>query len=291
MYLEIAIDTPLRRTFDYRCPPSLDIDSLRPGLRIRVPFGKRRAVGILLKVKSTTGIPLDKLKSAIEILDDQPIFDRGLLDLLVWSADYYRHPIGEVLAAALPVALRGGASAEERIEIWRLTEDGAREWPALPQRSTRLRAVAAAIARGAELNELADLPSWRQSARELERRGWAQRESAIVIRASKPTSVSHERPTLSEAQEAAVQKVAASQDKFRTLLLHGVTGSGKTEVYLRAIELVVAAGKQALLLVPEISLTPQAVARFEERFTARLAILHSALSDGERLAAWRAAHN
>src|SRR5215831_13448718 len=139
MYLEIAIDTPLRRTFDYRCPPSIDTAGLRPGLRIRVPFGKRRAVGILLKVKPATDVPPDKLKSAIEILDDEPVFDRGLLDLLVWSSDYYRHPLGEVLAAALPFSLRGGASAEERIEVWRLTEEGAREWPTLPQRSTRLR--------------------------------------------------------------------------------------------------------------------------------------------------------
>src|SRR5262245_22915843 len=98
MYLEIAIDTPLRRSFDYRCPASIVAADLVPGVRIRVPFGRRRVIGILLKVKSVTEVPANKLKSAIEVLDDEPLFDANLLALLSWSSDYYRHPIGEVLS-------------------------------------------------------------------------------------------------------------------------------------------------------------------------------------------------
>src|SRR5712671_6724465 len=108
MYLEIAIDTPLRRPFDYRCPASIAADRLRPGMRVRVPFGRRRVVGILLRVKPVTEVPASKLKPAIELLDSEPVFEPRLLALLIWAAEYYRHPIGEVLAAALPLALRTG---------------------------------------------------------------------------------------------------------------------------------------------------------------------------------------
>jgi len=296
-YLEIAIDTPLRRVFDYRCPPGIDATRLRPGVRVVAPFGRRRAVGILLKVKSKSDVPPNKLKFIVEVLDEEPAFDSVLFDLLCWSADYYRHPIGEVLAAALPVALRSGASMYAQIERWSLTDTGARDWPTLPKRSTRLRALAAALVRGAQASELAETAaSWRAGLRELEERGWVKHERIATETCQPEVSIRPSEHELSESQRLAVEKILAEPTEkpangFRTFLLQGVTGSGKTEVYLRAIESFVAAGKQALVLVPEIALTPQLVARFEDRFATKLAVLHSALSDTERLLAWRTARS
>jgi len=292
MFLEIAIDTPLRRAFDYRFPAGVDAASLRPGMRVAAPFGRRRVVGILLKVKAASDVPVSKLKAAFEIVDSEPIFDAVLFDLLKWSADYYRHPIGEVLAAALPVALRTRASLHEQIERWRLTELGEREWQSLPTRSTRLRALAAALSRAAELSQLAaTAPSWRAGLRELAERGWAARQLIDAERTAHVATIQPSAHELSAAQHAALLAIDNSRDRFRTWLLHGVTGSGKTEVYLRAIESVVAAGKQALVLVPEIALTPQLLARFQERFSGPMAVLHSSLNDTERLTAWRAARS
>jgi primosomal protein N' (replication factor Y) (superfamily II helicase) len=293
LYLVVAVDAPLRRTFDYRCPADIDRQQLRVGMRVRVPFGRQRAVGVLVAIKPTTDVPAAKLKSALEILDaaSSPTFDPVLFDLLVWSADYYRHPLGEVLAAALPVALRKGAPLLAVHEQWRLTDQGAREWQTLPTRSVRLRALAAALSRNADAAELAAAsPTWRAGLRDLETRGWVALTAPPLTPLLPSTATRQPGQVLTREQQTALAAILAVRG-FRTLLLHGVTGSGKTEVYLQAIEATLAAGRQALVLVPEISLTPQLLARFQARFAAPLAVLHSGLNDGERLTAWRAARS
>ena len=120
MILRIALDTPLRRAFDYRPPADLPTTApahdLKPGVRVRVPFGRRRLVGVLLETVSESAIEPGKLKAALDILDQEPIFDPVTFEVLRWAADYYHHPIGEVLAAALPAPLRAGQPADERIE-------------------------------------------------------------------------------------------------------------------------------------------------------------------------------
>ncbi|HEY8538679.1 MAG TPA: primosomal protein N', partial [Steroidobacteraceae bacterium] len=98
MILGVAIDTPLRRVFDYRPPAGTALESVRPGQRLWVPFGRRRVVGIIVEIRETSAVPANKLRSAFEIIDSEPTFDGQMLELLTWSADYYRHPIGEVLA-------------------------------------------------------------------------------------------------------------------------------------------------------------------------------------------------
>ncbi|MBC7983904.1 MAG: primosomal protein N' [Candidatus Obscuribacterales bacterium] len=293
-FVEVALDTPLRRLFDYRVPTNIDAALLQKGQRVRVPFGRRRLVGVIVQVKSESDVALSKLRSITEVLDDTPIFAPELFGLLTWAADYYRHPIGEVCAAALPIALRGGAALHEQKEQWRLTKLGLLEWQTrLPLRATRLRRLAQALADGAEFATLSTLmPAWRDGLRELVHRGYAAREQIDCTTSASTAAINvragHE---LSEAQQQALQEITTNLGQFRTWLLYGVTGSGKTEVYLRAIEAVVAQGAQALVLVPEIALTPQLIARFQERFATPIAALHSALSDGERLSAWRAARS
>ena len=137
MILQIALDTPLRRVFDYRCPaldprgnnlaPASLPESLQPGVRVRVPFGRRELVGILVGTASKSSLDPAKLKSALEILDTAPVFDPVTFDLLRWAAEYYHHPLGEVIAAALPASLRTGQASEDGVLSWSLTEAGRAE--------------------------------------------------------------------------------------------------------------------------------------------------------------------
>jgi len=292
--LAVAIDAPLRRLFDYRTPPGVDSRQLQPGVRLWVPFGRRRVVGVLVELRDASELPESKLKAALAVIDEVPVLDAPLLELLRWSADYYRHPPGEVISAALPAPIRAGAASLETVEQWTLTARARTgSLPPLATRANRLREMVDFLSERefADEAELASRsPRWREHLRELEKRGWASR-----LRAEVPDlrfngcPVTAPRPQPSAHQQAAIDAISAAHGRFAPFLLHGVTGSGKTEVYLRAIEEVVQRGEQALVLVPEIALTPQLVARFEARFDAPLAVLHSSLADQERLRAWRAA--
>jgi primosomal protein N' (replication factor Y) len=291
--LAVAIDAPLRRLFDYRSPPSVDPARLRPGQRVWVPFGRRKAVGVIVELRERSEVPDARLRSAIALIDEQPVIDAPLLALLRWAADYYRHAPGEVIAAALPVAIRNGADAAATTERWVLSA-AARTGSVAPlsARAGKLRELASWLeANGpsgaAELAALS--PRWRDHVRELEKRGWVTRAQQEVEAAAAATRIHAHVLDLTPEQQAAVDAIAAARGSFAPFVLHGVTGSGKTEVYLRAIAEVVARGEQALVLVPEISLTPQLVARFAERFSGPLAVLHSGLTDTDRLLAWRAA--
>jgi primosomal protein N' (replication factor Y) len=295
--LGVAVDAPLRRLFDYLPPRDPDARELRPGQRVWVPFGRRKVVGVVVELRSESELPLAQLKPVAALIDEEPVIEPALLELLRWSADYYRHPIGEVVAAALPGALREGAAAQATTERYRLTA-AARTGglPPLGPRAHKLRELAAWLAahEPAETTALsATSPRWRDHLRELEKRGWVTRarEDASVPTAAPDVGAAPlaRGPQLTPDQEAALTAIESALGGFRSFLLHGVTGSGKTEVYLRAIARVVARGDQALVLVPEISLTPQLVARFAERFPGPLAVLHSGLTDLERLQAWRAA--
>ena len=295
MLLAIAIDAPLRRLFDYRAPADADPSRLVPGVRLWVPFGRRRVVGVLVETRDRSELPDSKLRSALGVIDDEPVFDAQLLELLKWSAEYYRHPPGEVVAAALPAPLRSGASLLETTCRWTLTAAAlAGQLPPLSARAHKLVELAEFLrARdGADAAQLAAVSNrWRDHVRELEKRGWVARLDIAEAQAPRRDVRASAGPEPTPEQSAAIDAVAAAHGTFAPLLLHGVTGSGKTEVYLRAIEAVVARGEQALVLVPEIALTPQLVARFAARFDAPLAVLHSSLADQERLRAWRAARS
>jgi primosomal protein N' (replication factor Y) (superfamily II helicase) len=288
--LVVAIDTPLRRTFDYRAPAQEP--DIAPGQRVWVPFGRRRVVGVVVERRSRTDVPAAKLRSVFGAVDEEPTFDATLLQLLLWSADYYRHPVGEVIAAAMPAPLRVGTPLREETIVWSLTELGRREALAqLTPRAVRLRAIVAALT-GTDQMAAADLlaatDGTRELLRKLEARGYvAQTRRAPASELATPAS--RDGPTLNDAQREAVQRISGTLGTFASHLLYGVTGSGKTEVYLRTIAAVIERKEQALVLVPEIALTPQLIARFRARFDTPLAVLHSNLSDGERLAAWRSA--
>ncbi|MFL6575660.1 MAG: primosomal protein N' [Povalibacter sp.] len=286
--LAVAIDTPLRRLFDYRSPEVAG--ELRPGQRVWVPFGRRRVIGMIVETRDRSDVPIEKLRTAFEPIENEPTLDPVLLDLLRWSADYYRHPLGEVISTALPAALRNGARIADDSFSWRVTKVGRGEaLEKLPVRATSLRSALQAVLDADLDNDSLAHDISRESLKKLEQRGYV--EKVLVQKTSLPPIQRDVGPELNDAQRAAVSHIEASLGGFSTWLLHGVTGSGKTEVYLRAIATSLSQGKQALVLVPEIALTPQLISRFRARFAAEIAVMHSGLNDTERLNAWRAARS
>jgi primosomal protein N' (replication factor Y) len=317
----VALDMPLRRVFDYLAPqepvparpetapgaatvmpgatPKLEFGRaspagvLQPGMRVRVPFGRQRLVGVVMEVADSSDLPADRLKPILEVLDPQPILDAAAVGLLTWAAEYYHHPIGAVVSAAMPKALRLGASSSSKQERWSLTTAGhtAHE-QGEPKRAPKQRKLLEFLASNdaATADALTEnLPNWRDAAKQLVARGWIGSMEIEPAAPDAPTSAQADGPPLSDAQRDAVKAVTEGLNRYGTYVLHGVTGSGKTEVYLRLVERALAAGHRALVLVPEIGLTPQLVSRFAQRFAVPMAVLHSALTDHERLLAWREA--
>jgi primosomal protein N' (replication factor Y) len=288
--LKVALDTPLRRLFDYLPGQSL----AAVGCRVRVPFGRQQLVGLVVAHGAGSDVPPEKLKAVTEVIDTAPLLEAPLLRFLEWAAGYYHHPVGSVLAAALPKLLREGQDAREAIRFWSATPAGQEALAAgTLARAPKQRELLAVLCdhgplSGLDLSER--LPRWRELARSLLARGYAECvEQVLEATAVGPGARAAQVHALSSEQQQALDSLVAGLGQFGSFLLDGVTGSGKTEVYLRLIDEVLARGQTALLLCPEIGLTPQLISRFAERFSVPIAALHSGLTDRERLAAWRSA--
>jgi primosomal protein N' (replication factor Y) len=287
--LRIAVPSPLYRSFDYLPPADADLDALSAGVRVRIPFGRRSVIGVLLEVATATRIEPQKLKRATQLLDTTPVINADVLSMVRWASDYYHHPIGEALSAALPALLRHGQKPEAAVTIaWRLTDAGRTVELATLKRSVRQQAILSKLQahpQGLDRDAL-DAPA--SVLRTLDEKGWIESFARTASEPNQETSPGH---ALNPAQQQAVNTILEHFDSFNPFLLEGVTGSGKTEVYLRLIEQTLARQQQALVLVPEIGLTPQLVERFRQRFAVPLALLHSGLSDRERLNAWQLARS
>ena len=215
---EVAIPVPLHNTFDYLCKEKVCI-----GSRVKVPFGSKKVTGIVLSHKDKSSF--SKLREVEEVIDHEALLSKEILEFLSWSANYYHHPIGEVLSNAIPKNLRNGK-------------------PALIKKP-------------------------------------GEAEVKITSTDIKPTN----------EQSFAITEVLKSSSEFNGFLLHGVTGSGKTEVYLSITEQLLKKGKQVLVLVPEIGLTPQMISRFEQRIEGRVVAVHSQLNDTQKQDAYLLAKN
>jgi primosomal protein N' (replication factor Y) len=293
LILVIAIDTPLRRTFDYLAPTALRAHDVIPGQRWWVPFGRRRVVGVLIAKRDHSDISREKLRAALGPVEAESTFDEDLLELLLWAAEYYRHPVGEVLAGALPVLLRNGTSLAEDEVFWECVANADID-AVIPKRAARMRAVLAHLQGGAStVSELRNaVECTAGTLRTLSERGLIRSLRRAKSLDELPcATLRMPKPALNDAQQKAVEAITRSFGTFASHLLFGVTGSGKTEVYLEAIETLLAQARQALVLVPEIALTPQLIERFRQRLPTRIAVLHSGLTERERLNAWRAARS
>ena len=291
--LRVAVNAPLFRLFDYRAPSSGGTAAL-PGCRVRVPFGQRRTVGLIVDVATETDVPQGKLRQATEVLDDEPLLSDDDLWMLRFVCSYYHHPIGEVAAAALPTLLRQGRPLVDKQQLISLTPRGAEvEIGELERRAPRQCQLLALLAK--RQPQTADdldvaMPGWRRVLPALRDKDWLSVDERVVAPRAPASAEPIDGPPLNEEQRQALDAIG-SVDEFHATLLHGITGSGKTEVYLRIMQDVIAAGRQVLVLVPEIGLTPQFVSRLEARLGTPPALLHSALTDTERLAAWRRARD
>lgn len=292
-YLRVAVPSPLHRLFDYLPPPGVAADALAPGVRVRVPFARRRLVGLLVETRHETEVASAQLKRAEAILDTAPLIPESLLDLARRAAEYYHAPPGEVYTALLPVLLRQGRAPDiPAPEGLRLTPEGARVDTATLGRAPRQKAVLEALTAepgGLTRPALAArvAAGWEGAVRTLLARGWIERVRLACPAPRLGGGASP--PPLNAAQQAAIAAIVEARGAFRAFLLEGVTGSGKTEVYLEAIAAVLRQGGQALVLVPEIGLTPQLIARFEARLGLPVAAYHSGMSEHARLATWHAA--
>jgi primosomal protein N' (replication factor Y) (superfamily II helicase) len=275
----------LPRLFDYQAG-DLSISDI--GRRVWVPFGRKHMVGLVIDLASTPDCPPEKLKALKAIDRVFPPLPRDVIDLFRFCADYYHYPIGQVAFSAMPTALRRWAFLPPKpITRYALTDQGRVALPdALPSRAVARRRLATRLQAGpahsTELNRLcADAP---QVLQDWLNKGW------LAIEADAQLASPVTRPTLLEEQQAAVQAVSQSLGKYSAFLLHGITGSGKTEVYLHLVEQVLGQGQQALILVPEIGLTPQFAQRVAARFPGiEVGVLHSGLSESERLMRWKLA--
>lgn len=284
--VETALPLPLRRVFDYLPLADEPESAYRPGQRVRVEFGRQLLMGIVTGTRQHSEVPQNKLRPLLERLDDEPLIDDNGLALCRWLADYYHHSLGEVLEHMIPTMLRRGCALSEADElVWQATGNE----PASPLRGAKQQAL---------LQLFSEQPRWPHSALTAQGFSLAQLrrlQDAGVISESQqlplpPLMLERQQfHTLNPQQQSALKTLSAELGHFRACLLEGVTGSGKTEVYLRLIEEAIQQGKQALVLVPEIGLTPQTVRRFQARFSVPVALLHSGLNDRERLQGWRQA--
>ncbi|WP_242395453.1 replication restart helicase PriA [Anaeromyxobacter oryzisoli] len=294
MLVEVAVAAAVRGRFTYRVPPHL-APAISLGQRVVVPFGKsRRATGYVVGFPEAPPAGVE-LRDVVEVLDPFPPFTPELVELLRWAEDYYLVPPGELLRAALPPGLnaRGGEAGPTRRGVeYAAPAEGADRAAADPKALARAPAQRAVLgyllARGRiPVEELrAAFPKGRAALTALERRGLVRLETETPVAQGGVLPAAATAPALTPAQAAAVAAIDGAAGGFQAFLLHGVTGSGKTEVYLQAIARARAAGKGALVLVPEIALTPQLSGRFRARFGDDVALMHSGLSGAERHAEW-----
>ena len=287
-YLRLAIPSPLRRLFDYLPPAGCDTKALCPGIRVQVNFGRREVTGVLMEVSETTEVPASKLKPAISILDQTPPLPDTLFRLARWAASYYQHPLGDVMSQALPVLLRKGEPCEYAHQhLWRAAPDASID--KLSKSAGRQRELLQLLLehpKGISTDAIRAEGGQPPLLKKLEEKQLAESFEHKPDHPSHQDDPLHEAPlTLNPEQRHAVEQITDRQD-FTPFLLQGVTGSGKTEVYLQAIEAYIRKGQQALVLVPEIGLTPQTVARFKARFNVPVVVLHSNMTDRQRLDAW-----
>ena len=282
--LQVALDTPLHRLFDYRLPDGLA--AVQTGSLIEVPFGRTRQVGVALGRPTDSSVGTDKLRDVIRVLDDRPALSPDILRLAQFCADYYHYPLGAILLASLPPRLRNATPFVADAPWLVLTDAGRDAEP--PARAKAQRVLLEALREGPQLRDALRAQKKSRHAAALVEAGWAEWTRLPPPTAHAPQTASC--PAATPEQQAALDALLPSLAQFRVHLIHGVTGSGKTELYLRLIDAVLAQGGQALVLIPEIALTPQLEQHFRRRFPGRrFATLHSGLAETARAENWLAA--
>lgn len=286
--VRVVLDVPLDRWFDYVNPGLL----IREGQRVVVPFAGRQLVGIVIALAAHSEIPVDKLKAVIQVFDDLPL-DAAAYKLLRFCADYYHYPFGQAVLSSLPLRLRQVKPAVSRkMWVYQLVQPVPEGFAGKRQQVLAKIITLLQQQRSCTEAQLAAVSStWRKSMQGLLENGYVTRQEVIATRPS--LAASAEAPELNAEQAQAVEAILQARQQFQPWLLYGVTGSGKTEVYIRLLQAILAEpDSQVLIMVPEINLTPQLEGRFRSRLSEYpLVTLHSHLSESERLQNWQAAQS
>lgn len=274
-FIQVAVGVPLGDYFDYLLPPSMPTPTI--GARVKVPFGTRKLIGVVIGVTDQTQVPQDKLKSLLAVIDSTPILPKSHLTLGRFLSRYYHYPLGEVLMTMLPTLIKQGAPRQAQTFLWQLIPPTQPLTKIQQQNYDNLNK----ISKHGSIHHV-DLQKIALKTQQLNA---LVAKGCLIPKTPKdsPLLVNEPAQTLTDEQRLAVQHINDSKG-YQGFLLDGVTGSGKTEVYLQAIAQVLQKGKQALVLVPEIGLTPQTYERFAKRFCVPILVLHSQLNDKERLA-------
>lgn len=296
-FVEVAIPLPMKQLFDYKIPEYLQ-DKIVPFMRVLVPFRVQKIIGFVITIKASSYVPEDKCKEIIKILDDFPVFSPTMFQFCNWWANYYQCSLGEALDACVPTHLE--STLEKQQKCIQLTDPETVDnfiqevQDKKPQQAKILRILKTStepFVLDQVRNKLNISISPFQT---LEKKGiikviYKSQEKDIF---SNIPALTKKIPKLTDEQQCALDyiKYAIQMEKYQTFLLLGITGSGKTEVYLQAIQEVVSRGKEAIVLVPEIALTPQTVSRFKQRFP-KIAVLHSELTESQRVYQWKKIHN
>lgn len=285
--LRVAVPTPLTRVFDYRLPEGLDTP--QPGARVCVPFGRSEVIAVVLSIETRSDLPKDKLRDIKSVLDQDALLDAKTLSLLAWASRYYVYPIGEVIATALPARFRQAEPAVLPEETYYAAVASA-DIAALKRAKRQMQVMQYLLDHQAPVCEAEVVAVAANNRAAIN----ALLDKGMITSLSKPWLppcgiAEQEPPELSDEQDTAVKAVLNASKRFQPFLLFGVTGSGKTEVYLRLIERMASEGRQSLVIVPEISLTPQLLMRFQKRLACTIVSLHSGLHDRQRAMHWLAA--
>lgn len=285
--VNVVLSLPIISTFDYIIP-----DNIYPivGGRVLVPFGSRKVIGIIIKSSKYSSIDSDKLKTVTKVLDQKSLFPKSLWRTLIWAIGYYHYPAGKVLFHALPVLIRQGKSTEiTSLQYWCSTEKGRNLLPSIIKNSPKQKiALSALLLSPICRNQLSGLNIKETVLQSLRDKGLCNLCTNSVDNNDWRSKfyINKKRVKLNSEQINAIKRIYEKDGYFTVWLMSGVTGSGKTEVYMTVLENILSKGRQALVLVPEISLTSQTTASFRDRFNAPIEILHSRLNNMDRLSVW-----
>lgn len=299
-YLDVALPVPLRKTFFYLPQDNTTIADYEIGMRVQVPFGQRTLIGVIDKIFENSlqlhGLELSQLKQISRILDKINIIPRELLDLISFSVKYYHYYIGEVYAACLPKNLRDVSKVTDFTnKIIYLNSDSTFliKNKKLSSQQQRLLEILSEHNNSISLFSLYHLGIKDTTIKSLQKNNWILLKDISnnkSINSDKNKNLLLEPPLiLNQEQQQVVEIIIASLQQYKSFLLYGITGSGKTEVYLHAIHEVLKKNQQVLVLVPEISLTPQTISRFKHRFSSKIAVIHSKIAMNTKTQDWMAA--
>jgi len=299
LILRVALNSPLRSLFDYLPPDNYTLKHFAPGQRLQVPFGKNSVrTGIIISIADTTQVPKHKLKKALALLDETPLFPAKHLKLIEWASHYYHYPIGDTVFTSIPSSLRKGKAAKIKQEvIWRLTAHGKTYGGKLnPDELSRAKKQLAifqfikqhqdGVSQARIQNEFENV---RNPLNELSVKDLIEKTTATTEKSDETVPYQNNNAWAlkpNKEQQNAIDKIIASSTAYHAFLLNGITGSGKTEVYLHLIRHILGSDRQVLVLIPEIGLTLQLIDRIKDRFGDNIVTLHSGLSEAERLIAW-----